>query len=236
MIGKIEVINGQYVKMNYQVAGTDSRMIALGIDRSIQWLLALLLLFLILELERFVVKPNEFLIVAVYVLIYTMNLILEYIWHGKTIGKKIMKIKVISDNCQPPSFQQCLLRWIIYPIDSMIIGLIFISKHGQRIGDMAAGCYVVNEKTKKLVNVSIEDDYRYVEKDYEPVYTQLNAMTEKEEALILKALYDPNYVSQQTEIARSISKKLDLEQQESNSERFLIQLYNDYKYLETKEN
>ncbi|MBP5420958.1 MAG: hypothetical protein J6Y78_00810 [Paludibacteraceae bacterium] len=88
MIGKIEVINGQYVKMNYQVAGTDSRMIALGIDRSIQWLLALLLLFLILELERFVVKPNEFLITSVYVLIYTMNLILEYIWHGKTIGKK----------------------------------------------------------------------------------------------------------------------------------------------------
>jgi hypothetical protein len=165
-----------------------------------------------------------------------MNLILEYFWNGKTIGKKIMKIKVISDNCQPPTFQQCLLRWIIYPIDSMLIGLIFINKYGQRIGDMAAGCYVVNEKTKKLVNVSIEDDYRYVEKDYQPVYSQLDAMTEKEEALILKALYDRNYVSQQTEIARSISKKLNLEQQESNSERFLIQLYNDYKYLETKEN
>lgn len=236
MIRKIEVINGQYVKMNYQVAGTDSRMIALSIDRAIQWLIVLLSFIVIMELEKYYLKPNIFTIATVYVLIYTMNLILEYFWHGKTIGKKIMKIKVISDNCQPPSFQQCLLRWIIYPIDSMLIGFFFINKYSQRIGDMAAGCYVVNEKTKKLVNVSIEDDYRYVERDYQPVYTQLNTMTEKEETLILKALYDPNYVSQQTEIARSLSKKLNLEQQESNSERFLIQLYNDYKYIETKEN
>lgn len=229
MNDRLEIVNGQYVKMIYTLAKPETRILALVIDRTIQYILGISLAYFILEFfrdERSMIR----LLVLLEVFTYLMNLILEYCWHGKTLGKKILRIKVISEDCQPPSFQQCFLRWVIYPIDMWIIGFILMNKHGQRFGDMAGGCYVVNEWKKKIVRASVKEEYRYVEPDYQPQYIHLEEMGEREAQFALRALYEPNFISQQDEIAKMLCKKLKISQNGMNSETFLKRLYNDYQY------
>ncbi|MCQ2232583.1 MAG: RDD family protein [Paludibacteraceae bacterium] len=229
MNDRLEIVNGQYVKMNYTLAQPETRLLAVVLDRTIQYIVGIALALIIVN--NFGSDDTiMYLLIFLEVAIYLMNLILEYCWHGKTLGKKILKIKVITENCQPPSFQQCFMRWVIYPIDFWIIGFVMISKHGQRFGDMASGCYVVNEWKKKIVRASIAEEYRYVEPDYRPHYTNLEQMGEREVQFALRALYEPNFISQQDEIAKMLCKKLQINQDGMNSETFLKQLYNDYQY------
>lgn len=229
MNDRLEIVNGQYVKMNYTLAQPETRLLAVVLDRTIQYIVGIALALIIVN--NFGSDDTiMYLLIFLKVAIYLMNLILEYCWHGKTLGKKILKIKVITENCQPPSFQQCFMRWVIYPIDFWIIGFVMISKHGQRFGDMASGCYVVNEWKKKIVRASIAEEYRYVEPDYRPHYTNLEQMGEREVQFALRALYEPNFISQQDEVVKTLCRKLQINQDGMNSETFLKQLYNDYQY------
>ena len=71
---------------------------------------------------------------------------------GKTIGKRIMKIKVVSvDNSGIPSFKQSFIRTLTRCIDLMfsfhVVGLLisFVSEKNQRLGDKLTGTIVVKE-------------------------------------------------------------------------------------------
>lgn len=67
---------------------------------------------------------------------------------GQTIGKKIVKIKVVRQDGKPMTYVDSLIRTILRIIDGIgfyLIGLIVVlaSKDKQRIGDMAAKTLVV---------------------------------------------------------------------------------------------
>lgn len=179
-------------------------------------------------------NSSAFFYLTIGFIIYLLNLTLEYLLHGKTLGKMLFKIKVITEQCEPPSFQQCFIRWILYPIDEMIIGMVMISKHGQRIGDMASGCYVVFEEKAKAVKASITTDYQYVEEGYSPIYEEkeLSGLKDKDIRLIINALYNTKYQSQLGTIADIIQNKQALNKNGLSNKEFLIRVYNDYKYYE----
>ncbi|MCQ2209945.1 MAG: RDD family protein [Paludibacteraceae bacterium] len=236
MLDTLKITNGQYVQLNYKLASIGKRFFAVIIDRAIQTALVLFSLYLI-DNQYISWSTQKHILIFTYVFIYLINLMLEFLLHGKTIGKYALKIKVITDNCQPPSFQQCFIRWILYPIDIYIVGLIMITKHGQRLGDMASGSYIVCEGNAKDVKVSLSTDYQYVEINYKPIYKleELSKLEEKDIQLILKALYDNNYSAQLDEIATMISKKKEIDMKHYNKRNFLIQIYNDYNYYQTIE-
>ena len=71
---------------------------------------------------------------------------------GITIGKRIMKIKVVStDNLGAPSFKQSVIRTLTRCFDLMfsfhVVGLLisFVSEKNQRLGDKLAGTIVVRK-------------------------------------------------------------------------------------------
>ncbi len=75
----------------------------------------------------------------------------EGIW-GQTIGKRFMDIKVVSKDYTDVNMGQAFGRFVLGFIDcSFISGIIvaLINKDNQRIGDMAAGTFVINSKYKK---------------------------------------------------------------------------------------
>jgi len=111
--------------------------------------------------------------------------------HGQTIGKKIMKIRVISLDGGEPSISQYIIRWMFkvfewpfffgytfFSLQSIlayiiitgfwgIVVLIFIavSKKNQRLGDMAANTVVVNTQSPFSVNDTVYmqiNDINYV--------------------------------------------------------------------------
>lgn len=81
--------------------------------------------------------------------LFLYHLLLEAIFQGQSIGKRAMKIRVISLNGAPPRFTQYLLRWVLRLIDiSLLYGVVAMAcilggGRGQRLGDIAAGTAVV---------------------------------------------------------------------------------------------
>ncbi len=68
---------------------------------------------------------------------------------GQTIGKRLTKIKVVSDSSESASIGQAFIRFFFGFIDYIfLIGLIIAStdKNNRRIGDMVAKTLVVKQK------------------------------------------------------------------------------------------
>lgn len=75
--------------------------------------------------------------------------ILEKIW-GKTIGKMIVRTRVVNEVGAKISWGQSIVRNIIRPIDMIFVGIIGIisiasTNKKQRLGDLVARTYVTND-------------------------------------------------------------------------------------------
>lgn len=74
----------------------------------------------------------------------------EALWNGQTPGKRIVRIRVVSDTGVPASMSQFVVRNVLRLLDSQggyAVGLIamFVSPEEKRLGDMAAGTIVVRD-------------------------------------------------------------------------------------------
>ena len=69
--------------------------------------------------------------------------------NGQSVGKRILKIKVISLDGSQPSIGQYFIRWLFRLVDfaltAQVGGLICVavSKNKQRIGDIVAGTTLI---------------------------------------------------------------------------------------------
>ena len=115
------------------------------------------------------------------------SLVQESLWEGQTIGKKIMKMKVIKIDGYQAGFGDYLIRWLFRTIDiligSGIIGLIFIAtnKKSQRLGDIAAGTAVISLKNKININHTILQE---LQEDYVPVYPEVIKLSDNDMRII----------------------------------------------------
>lgn len=68
---------------------------------------------------------------------------------GGTPGKKILGMKIVDENGNPPGFGKALIRNLLRIVDALpfayLLGIILMasSDQKQRLGDRAAGTYVV---------------------------------------------------------------------------------------------
>jgi uncharacterized RDD family membrane protein YckC len=73
---------------------------------------------------------------------------------GKTVGKLAAGLRVVRDDAGPITFRHALTRsligvievFVLYGIPAVITAI--INPRGKRLGDMAAGTYVVRERTR----------------------------------------------------------------------------------------
>ncbi len=69
---------------------------------------------------------------------------------GATPGKAMLGIRTVREDGQPPGLGKAIVRWLLLFVDAFLIlpGLItaLASKGHRRIGDMAAGTYVVRKE------------------------------------------------------------------------------------------
>ncbi len=77
-------------------------------------------------------------------------MLFETITNGKTIGKKIIKIRVVQKEGQGVPFNSIAVRNLLRAVDGLglySIGIIsmFVTKKAQRLGDIAAGTVVISE-------------------------------------------------------------------------------------------
>lgn len=85
-----------------------------------------------------------------FVVFVAYFLLLEGLWDGYTIGKKVLSIKVVKENGQPIGIGDSVLRNLLRFIDGLfyyLVGFIFIatSDRKQRLGDRIASTVVVTD-------------------------------------------------------------------------------------------
>ncbi|GAB3837895.1 RDD family protein [Hymenobacter jeollabukensis] len=169
----------QNVTLEYETASVGERIAATLLDLVIMlgWVIAWVLINVyLLQLDTngpgngstaFVI----FIFALVLLPLFLYHLLSEVFFQGQSIGKKALKIRVISLNGAPPRFTQYLLRWVLRLVDiDLIYGVVAMacilgSGRGQRLGDMAAGTAVV-----RLNRRSVVADNALFGADYDPLY------------------------------------------------------------------
>lgn len=189
------------------------------------------------------------------------SLIAEVLLNGQTIGKKIMKVRVISLEGGEPTLGQYILRWItkffewpflfgyvafsaesvfVYIIFTGILGIavvicITVTAKNQRLGDISAGTVLVKTKTDFNVNDTVFMDIS--NNNYKVVFPEVMKLTDNDINTI-KTVLTQARKRNNLDISRRVEYKIkDVLNIHSNMYTldFLEKLLEDYNYLATKE-
>ncbi|MEB3286284.1 MAG: RDD family protein [Vampirovibrionales bacterium] len=164
-VQKLETAEG--ISLNIELSGVPARLVAFLIDL---WASAGLLLFLCvglaLGLSSFEKVLGQFFqqydwqsisaeIIGVSISLMTLTFFLlyfflqEWLWKGKTLGKSLMKIRVVRNNGQPVGFWEAFGRNVFRLIDVMVSGagviVMLFSPSQKRLGDYLSGSVVIND-------------------------------------------------------------------------------------------
>ena len=187
------------------------------------------------------------------------SLLTELWMGGQTVGKKIMKIKVVSLDGGEATLGQYLIRWFLrfYEWSFIIIStfyfniflgfillfiggiasiiIISVTAKNQRLGDLAAGTVVVNTKTKLTIDDTIFIDIRKT--DYKVMFPQVMRLSDRDINTIKGVLTQASKRNNYDMCHRVASKIKEVLQIESDMyvDQFLEKLLEDYNYLAKKE-
>ena len=132
--------------------------------------------------------------IAIYSLAYLpamlYTLVSEIFFKGQTLGKKVLKIKVIKKDGYAASFGDYFARWIFRLVDVWLLGLtpiigiisIVVSKDNQRMGDMASGTAVISLKDRHKIDHKILDETQ--EPTYKATYPSVIQLTDNDMRII----------------------------------------------------
>ncbi|HMI76221.1 MAG TPA: RDD family protein, partial [Steroidobacteraceae bacterium] len=145
------------VDLTLSIAGPGTRSYAFVIDWHIRlliacaWLLAAYYLFNVpLQLKT---AGALWSVLPASIIYFLYHPVLEIAMHGRTPGKRMAGVRILSRDGGPPSVTALLIRNIFRLIDSLpatyMIGLVtcFMTANRVRIGDMAAGTLLVLDDT-----------------------------------------------------------------------------------------
>ena len=180
---------------------------------------------------------------AVYLLIslpaFLYYVLLETFWDGKTIGKFLLKMRVVKIDGSKPSFANYFVRWILRIVDVVITfgGLatltILIKGNGQRVGDIAAGTTVISERERlKITHTMLVD----IPVEYKPVYSQVTVLSD-EDIRSVKNIYDTAVAKGHHNVILNLSTRLQKIMQveaKENPINFVSTVIKDYNYYAQK--
>ncbi len=200
-MSEIQITTTQNVNINFRTADLGQRILAYIIDGLIKVAYAGVLVFVFVKLENnggakilpaYSKDPWGFMAVIILlglpIIFYT--LVQEILLQGQTIGKRLIKIKVVKIDGFRASFLDFFIRWVMRIIDidfgfifPGIIALLSIgnSKKHQRLGDMAAGTSVISLKNKVTIDHTILEE---IDENYKPVYFSVIKLSDNDIRII----------------------------------------------------
>ncbi len=179
----------QNVNLNYKIASIGERMLALLIDLFIffVYLFAINLITSALgtaivdKVTVFGIQQLLFLPVMFY------SLAMHVLFNGRTVGKMILKTKVVKLDGSPVHWSHYMTRWMLRLVDiwtfACAIGLLTLifSEKRQRLGDMAAGTVVISTKNAVRISHTILEE---VTNTHEPTFLNVTKLSDKDVRLI----------------------------------------------------
>lgn len=257
-MASVSVNTSLNVKINFELAGIDKRLLAWVID------LAIRILYIYLAAKLFRVKGNDQTMqmlwsLAVFLPVMFYYLMFELLMNGQSPGKRIFKIKVISLNGYKPTYIQYVNRWILRIMDtgfitifffgafgSWMYGSIFLvanlvslvyiinSKKEQRIGDTVANTAVITLKRKTEISDTIFTEIEDV--NYKVTYANVTKLSDRDISIIKNALKNAERTNKYHQLWNIVDKLEPVINAPVGDDPyyFLLVIIRDYNYLTTK--
>lgn len=189
----IKVSTSQHVDIDYAVAGLGERVAARLIDLGLFAITFFVFLFLFSMMG---ILKGTGILPMVLIIIYCTgfvfyDLLCEILMNGQSVGKRLLKIKVISLDGAQASLGQYFMRWVFRIVDFVLTaqlgGLICVAvtENKQRFGDLVAGTTLI--KTEPATAFQ-QIAFHPIVDEYIPVFDNVNLMTDRDIELIHEVL------------------------------------------------
>ncbi len=249
------------IALEFEIAPFMKRLLAYFLDLMIMVAFAMFMRFILydgIQLGGDVAMGVDILAVSVPLLLY--HPLFEIIFHGQSLGKMAMGIRVMSLDGGDPAISQYLLRWffrvwewplvfsfvlpgfwilyqliIIGILGVIVIIIIAVTAKNQRLGDLAANTVIVSTRIKSSIHDTVFMEI--TQKDYQVKFPQVLKLSDRDINTIktvLNETYKRNNYETAHRIAGRIKTVLQIET-EMEVDFFLEQLIADYNYLATRE-
>ncbi len=249
---KLIVETPENIFLEYELAGLGSRFIAFWIDTLIQIFTTFVMIFVLLLIAGFAgaltgsvqlsqTLQTVFMVIALFILYQGYYIFFEVRWKGQSPGKRLMKLRVISENGIPVTFYQAAIRNILRIIDMLppvffipSYGLgslsLMVSQNSKRIGDYAAGTLVIKEQGFHGFEIfaSVQTQPAYTNKIQIPMTNRIQGLDYyilREFFFRKNTLHPEQRLRIAGRLASHIRKKLNIDIQDSGNDiRFLDDL------------
>jgi uncharacterized RDD family membrane protein YckC len=242
-MSELSINTTQNVKINFIAASVGERLGAFFIDLFIIicYITALsIVLFDWLQLDRLMVNLDGWSRGAIFLMLYSpvivYSLVLESVFEGQSLGKKLLKIKVVKIDGYQAGFGDYLIRWFFRVIDFFTFfglpGLITVitSQKSQRLGDMAAGTAVITLKNKINISHTILEE---IGEAYVPTYPLVIKLSDND-MRIIKETYQKAAAKNDHEVIYKLVAKIEsvtgIKNQSGNNSDFIRVILKDYNF------
>ncbi|WP_298904122.1 RDD family protein [uncultured Psychroserpens sp.] len=244
---ELQINTTQNVNITFVAASVGERILAYTIDWVIKIayiVVAFQIVFNVFEWNDAIADMDYWSQRAIYmcfllpVMCYT--LLFESLLDGQTIGKRIIKIKVVKIDGYQAGIGDFFVRWIFRIVDLNLIGPIFgsvvalitvvLSKRSQRFGDMTAGTSVITLKNKVNISHTILEE---LDEAYTPKYPNVIKLSDND-ARIIKETFVKARASKDYETLIKLRKKIievvEIKDFNSSDIEFIDTILKDYNY------
>ena len=192
----IKITTTQNIDLEYDLASVGERMVAWLIDLVIfiGYFILVSTIIGLAAIDAFIVRHPWISTLFAFPFVF-YNLACDIWLNGQTIGKKVMKLKVISLNGEQATIGQYMIRWLFRMVDVYVYGLpaiisIAVSEKNQRIGDMVAGTAVIKTVPRSSIHQTI-----YVptpDLNYTVSFPEVSILSDKDMQLVKEVVINVN--------------------------------------------
>ena len=242
-MSELSITTTQNVNINFNTASAGERMLAYLLDLVVIIAYYIVVYYVVLSLfgvgdlvdglDRWSQIAIQGLI-SLPVLFYALWQ--ESLMEGQTIGKRIMKIKVIKIDGYQAGFGDYLIRWLLRIVEVTpplsFIGVIcmIVNSKNQRLGDMAAGTAVITLKNNININHTI---LKEVNDAYVPVYPLVIKLSDND-VRIIKETFEASLKITDFEMIAKLQTKIEtvtgIKSVSANAMAFVDTVLHDYNY------
>lgn len=241
-MSELSINTTQNVTINFTAASIGHRILAFGIDLLIMIayiisIYAFLHYTGILEVIQGLDAWSQAAVQSLILLpVMFYSLIFETFFEGQSLGKKLVRIKVVKIEGYQASFGDYLIRWLFRMIDvvisSGVVGFISIimNKKAQRLGDMAAGTSVITLRNNITISSTILEE---INDDYRPIYPLVIKLSDND-VRIIKENFIKAKASGDFELLVKLTDKIEsvtgIKNQSGNHADFINTILKDYNF------
>lgn len=149
------LVTPEAVELRFPTASLGSRLLAAGIDLTIEGLLLGAVGLALLWSTGFgsATAGPVVVVVLVTAIAFGYPIGFETLWRGQTPGKRALGLRAVAADGSPLWFRHAVVRGLLLLVDlaltagvAAVLSILFTA-HDQRLGDLAAGTLVVRERT-----------------------------------------------------------------------------------------